>query len=272
MRYAIYARVSTAMEEQKSSYDVQVDDLKKRVSILYPDLKFVSVYGDRGVSGTKENRPAFDEMLEDARNGCFECIVTKSISRFARNTKLLLSVLEELQKLKVRVIFLEENLDTEKTSQKFVMTVLGALAEMESQNLREHIKEGFAIRRDAGKMARPQAIAYGYKLENHVPVVDEEKAKVVRQIFSWFVDDNLSPGGIVSRLMERGIPASRGGSRWHRNTIQFLLKNKKYVGSAEEKDSETGKVYEFHYPSIVDVAVFEKAQEIIALREKDPRV
>ena len=124
-RYALYARVSTLNDSQTTSFETQEEDLSARIKVLYPDYELFKVYGDLGISGTKEDRPEFKRMIQDAKAGKFEVIITKSISRFARNTRLLLNALNELETAGVGVIFLEENLDTRQAGQKFILTVLG---------------------------------------------------------------------------------------------------------------------------------------------------
>lgn len=272
-RYAIYARVSTTLDSQVTSYESQVDDLKDRVRTLYPEYELVKVYGDQGISGTKEERPIFKKMIADAIAGKFEVIITKSISRFARNIRLLLNTLKVLEDNNVAVIFLEENIDTRKTYQKFLLTVLGALAEMEAQNTREHIRESYAMKHAAGKMARPHVIAYGYRRENGKTVIDSQQSEIIKQVFSWFVEDGLSPGAIAQRLNDRNIPLPRpkDGHRWHRSSIKNMLANPKYCGRPEET-GEDGEKLQFEGPAIIDEATFASAQKLIEEYSKLPKV
>ena len=272
-KYAIYARVSTALDSQATSYESQVEDLKDRVKALYPEYRLVKVYGDQGISGTKEERPVFKKMIADAIAGNFEVIITKSISRFARNIRLLLNTLQTLEDHHVAVIFLEENIDTRKTTQKFLLTVLGALAEMEAQNTREHIKESYAMKHAAGKMARPHTIAYGYRRENGETVIDAQQAEIIKQVFSWFVDDGLSRGAIAQRLNDRNIPLPRpkDGHRWHRTTILYMLKNSKYCGRPEETIDAEEKM-QFEGPAIIDEATYDAAQKLLEEYSRQPKV
>ena len=267
MKYVIYARVSTALDEQKTSYDVQTEDLQKKIAVLYPDYELVKTYGDLGISGTKEDRPAFQQMLSEADN--FDLVITKSISRFARNARVLLNSINQLEEKGAHVYFLEENINTGSASQKFLLTVLGALAEMESNNLREHVKEGFAIKRAAGKLARPSAICFGYALEDHNVVINEEEAAVVKQVFQWYVEDNVSVGGISRRLKTSGYKTRRGKTGWPRTTVIYMLKNRKYTGDVEEMDGEY--VFENAYPQIVSRETFERAQKILNARSTDAK-
>lgn len=264
MKYAIYARVSTAMEEQQTSYETQTKDLKAKIKILFPDYRLYKVYGDLGISGTKENRPSFQEMLQDAKAKKFDLIITKSISRFARNTRLLLNSINELEETGVHIYFLEENINTGSPQQKFLLTVLGALAQMESENLRAHIKEGFAIKRAAGKPARPFITCFGYTRKDDETVINEEEAKVVRTIFQLFVEDGLSFIAIAKKLRTMGYKTSTGKTDWKRTSVQFIVTNRKYVGEI----IELGQTFENAIPAIVSREQFEAAQKIVAERSK----
>lgn len=268
MNYCIYARVSTSYDSQDSSFDVQTKELKKKIKVLYPDWTLTATYGDQGISGKKESRPQFQQMLSDAKLKKFDVIVTKSISRFARNARLLLSALEELEKLNVKVLFVEENIDTSQASQKFILTVLGGLAEMEASNTSSHIRESNSIKRMAGSPARMCSVPVGYTWDRETKTVsiNPDEAELVKQIYSWFVDDHFSQGKIAALATDAGLKPRHGALKIDRATITKILKNKKYIGTATEKDSATGKVYEFDgvYPVIIDKAIFDQAQLIFA--------
>lgn len=280
-RYALYARVSTLNDSQTTSFTLQEEDLSEKIKILYPDYELYKVYGDLGISGTKEDRPEFKRMIEDAKAGKFEVIITKSISRFARNTRLLLNALNELEGAGVGVIFLEENLDTRREGQKFILTVLGGLAEMESSNTKAHIRESYSIKHAAGKMAAPHKTAYGYKRENGETVIDEEEAKIIRKIFSWYIKDGWSAGAIARKLQADGVPVPRAkdGHAWYRTSVLGILKNSRYCGKPQEteriqkpggkKKGEIVKVLTFEGPAIISELEFEQAQKIIKARKKE---
>lgn len=259
MKYAIYARVSTSLEAQDSSFEAQTQDLHKRVEILYPELELYKVYSDHGISGTKLERPDFQQMIADAIDGQFEVIVTKSISRFARNTKILLNTLDELNKAGVKVIFLEENIDTSQASQKFLLTVLGALAEMESVNTKEHRREAKKIRWASDKIACPNHLPFGYKFEDNKIIINEEEAKTVRFIFNQYLQCKSSLQ-IVRMLEAKGVP-TKHGRPWQMQTVRTMLKNKKYIGVFEEKDPDTGEVHTFECPAIISQEDFDKVQK-----------
>ena len=272
MKYVIYARVSTTYDSQESSFDVQTKELKKKIKILYPSYTYLTTYGDQGISGKKEDRPQFQQMLQDARDKKFDVIVTKSISRFARNTRVLLSVLEELEKLNIKVLIIEENLDTSQANQKFILTVLGGLAEMEANNTSSHIRESNSIKRMAGSPARMCSVPVGYTWDRETKTVsiNPDEAELVKQIYSWFVDDHFSQGKIAALATDAGLKPRHGALKIDRGTITKILKNKKYIGIAVETDSATGKVYEFDgvYPVIIDKTIFDQAQAIFASTTK----
>lgn len=271
MKYVIYARVSTTYDSQEGSFDVQTKELKKKIKVLYPDYIYVATYGDLGISGKKESRPQFQQMLKDARAKKFDVIVTKSISRFARNTRVLLSSLEELNQLNIKVLFLEENVDSSSASQKFLLTVLGGLAEMEAENTSSHIRESNNIKRVAGTIARPCAVPLGYawNKETKTISVNEDEAELVNQVFHWYVDDELSQGKIAAKMTNSGFKPKHGALRVDRKSVTTILTNAKYIGIATEKDRATGKVYTFEgvFPPIVDRTLFEQAQERLKVKK-----
>ena len=276
-RFVVYARVSTALEEQKLSFKTQVTDLKKIIAVTKPDFQFVGVYKDYAISGTREDRPEFQKMIDDARGGKFDYVVCKSISRFARNNLLLLQTLKELKEHDVNVFFHQENLDTANTDSKLLLNFLGAVAEIESTNTSERLKDGFNIRRAAHIPAMPHATCYGYDCKNREVTINEREAEVVRQVFSWFVDENLSTGTIAKNLTKKGIPSSRGQNYWTRTAVNYMLKNVKYTGTVIEHDLEKKKVKkEFVFPNaiptIISQEVFDKAQAIFEKRAEAPKV
>lgn len=273
-RYAIYTRVSTTLESQASSFENQNTDLEARVKELYPDYKLVRVYGDYGISGAKENRPEFNKMISDAIAGDFDVIISKSISRFARNTELLLRTVNKLKKHGVGVIFLENsNIDTRKESGMFIITVLAAIADEERKNTKAHIQETYAMKHAAGKMAKPFTKAYGYRIVNSEPVIVEEEAEVVRKIFSWFVNDGVSVGTIARRLNANKIhsPRYKTGKGWCRSEIKNLLGNSKYCGRPKET-SKTGEELYFEGPAIIDEATYNIAKKLLEDYSRQPKI
>ena len=272
IKYVVYARVSTAHIEQEGSFEMQKNDLQKYVSSQsqFKNFEYVRSYGDV-MSGRKESRPEFQKMLRDAKAGLFSAIVTKSISRFARNIRFLLNALQELNDAGVRVIFVEDHIDSSDPSHFLSLTLLGTLADMESKNTSSHLRATYAVRRSMNKLARPCACCFGYKYDKEtdtINIVDSE-AQTVKNIFHWFVNENLSTGKIAARLTDSGIKTSYGKTIWSRPQIRKILACEKYVGIAKETDTATGKVFTFEnaYPVLIDKVLFQKAQEIIDSRK-----
>lgn len=277
-KYAIYARVSTLEESQETSYEIQQTELKTRAEALYPKEELYKIYGDQGISGSKEERPGFQAMVADAETGKFQRIITKSISRFARNTRILLSYLERLEKAGVSVLFLEENIDTEKGNSKFLLTILGAVAEMERENTQSHIRESYELRRAAGKPAHPFATPYGYKRENGVTEVDPEKAKIVKRIFKLYVEENMAASRIARILNNEGVSvprphASKKPTRpvWSRKTVNDILDRKAYMGTLAEKTPTGVKEFPGTIPAIVPASLWEHAHSLRVARGSTPK-
>lgn len=288
IKFCVYSRVSTLLPGQESSFKTQEEDLKKAVIASHPDFEYYRGYSDK-VSGTKgkEERPGFEEMLEDARSHKFSVIVAKNISRIARNTKVFLDTLEELQKYGIRLILPEDGIDTNGAANKFYITILAALAEMEAENTRAHIQETFALKRANDLPARPSAICLGYKLQKNEEtgkskvVVDPEQEELVKKIFKWFVEDGYGAGTIAKMLNRQGIESprvhksrsSKGPKKWHRSSIKYILKNEKYLGIViehkKDKDKKIVQEYRFEdaYPPIIDEITFNKAKEIMKARD-----
>lgn len=258
-KYAIYARVSTAQEAQNSSFEAQSQDMQKRIEQEHKDFELYKVYGDHGISGTKEDRPDFQQMITDAKEGLFEVIVAKSISRFARSNRILVNTLYELEQHNVRVLFLEEHIDTSNNSQKFLLSVLGSLAEMESINLAEHKRMAKEVRWASGKMAFPHCVPFGYKYsrEDGITIVEEE-AKIIQLIFELY-KKNKSPKWIAKQLNAKDIKSPLG-ALWQQNTVRTILNQKKYIGIFEETDSVTGEVHTFECPAIIKKEDFNYVQ------------
>ena len=153
-RFVIYARVSTNLEEQDSSIKFQTTDFVEMICNQYPDYVHIANYVDRE-SGTSSERPQFQKMIHDAKLGAFDTIFTKSVSRFARNLRIQLNVLAELKELGVRVIFTEENIDSFDPTKMLYLNLAGTLAEQESRNTSQHLRQTYNSKRRLGKLGKP---------------------------------------------------------------------------------------------------------------------
>ena len=217
-RVAAYARVSTASDEQLNSVEAQKDYFAKLIH-QRPDWIFVGVYADEGITGTSINRrEAFNRMVTDALSGNIDLIVTKSISRFARNTVDTLNTIRQLKAANVEVFFEKENIYTMGSKGEFLITLLSSIAEEESRSISENVKWGHRKRFADGKYYVAYKNFLGY---NKGFVVDENQAKIIRLIYRSFLC-RISPAAIVRRLTENGIPSPAGCPIWQHRTIEHV--------------------------------------------------
>lgn len=231
-RTAAYCRVSSSSEEQLHSYAAQV---KFYTEILSADksCEFVGVYADEGITGTSaKKRPQFMAMIEDCRAGRIDAIITKSVSRFGRNTVDTLSYTRELKALGIDVYFEKENLHSISPEGELLLTLMAAFAESESVSMSENIKWGL---REAYKRGQAESLPlgkfYGYKQENRTISVVEEEAKVIRRIYDEYLM-GLNSAEIAGKLTAEEIPTERGNSVWHETVIRKILRNEKYKGDS----------------------------------------
>lgn len=231
-RVAAYARVSTDSDEQATSYEAQVDYFTQFIQAR-PDWVFVGVYTDEGITGTStKHREGFKQMVADALDGKIDLIVTKSVSRFARNTVDSLTTVRQLKERGVEVYFQKENIYTFDGKGELLITIMSSLAQEESRSISENVTWGQRKRFADGKVSMPYKNFLGYeKGPNGIPVINEEQAEVVRLIFKLFIEGK-TPSGICTELTARRIPTPGKKTVWSQSTIQSILSNEKYKGDA----------------------------------------
>lgn len=231
-RVAAYARVSSDSEEQLNSVEAQKDYFEKLIKEK-PEWIFAGVYADEGISGTTLNkRVAFNKMIEDAMNGKIDLIVTKSLSRFARNTVDALNVIRKLKSANVGVYFEKEDIDTLDAKGEFLITLMSSLAEEEARSMSENIKWGQRKRFAEGKYSLPYARFLGYKRgADGCPELVEEEAKIIRIIYRLFFE-GYSTTSIAKKLTNANILTPGKQTVWQRQTIKSILRNEKYYGAA----------------------------------------
>ncbi len=205
-RVAGYARVSTDSDEQFTSYEAQVDYYTKFIQSK-PEWEFVKVYTDEGISGTNtKRREGFKEMITDALDGKIDLIVTKSVSRFARNTVDSLVTIRKLKENGVECYFEKEGIYTFDGKGELLITIMSSLAQEESRSISENVTWGQRKRFADGKVSMPYKHFLGYdKGENGQPVVNEEEAEVVRLIYKLFLQGKTATG-ICKQLDGMEIP------------------------------------------------------------------
>lgn len=230
LRVAAYCRVSSNREDQTHSYEAQV----RYFSTLYENSEteqLIGIYADEGISGTSlGKRIELNRLLEDCRSGKVDRIVTKSISRFARNTKDCLKCIRELKNLGISIAFEKENIDTARISDEMMITIMGGLAQEESQSISNNCRWGIHKKMAAGTF-RHAKIPYGYCKDDESGglVVDHEKAEVIRRIFDLYIN-GTGARKITLMLNDEGI-TSPTGIKWNQKTVLKILSQEKYTGN-----------------------------------------
>ena len=231
-KVAGYARVSTDNEEQLTSYEAQVDYYTQYIK-GNPEWDFVKVYTDEGISGTNtKKRDGFNEMVADALVGKISLIVTKSVSRFARNTVDSLTTIRTLRAHGVEVFFEKENIWTFDSKGELLLTIISSLAQEESRSISENITWGKRKQFADGKVSLPYKQFLGYrKGANGLPEIVPEEAEIVRLIYRMFIEGK-TPCYIAKHLTEKGIPTPGRKKTWQVSTVKSILTNEKYKGDA----------------------------------------
>ncbi len=231
-RAAGYARVSTDSDEQFTSYEAQIDYYTRYIK-SNQEWEFVSVYTDEGISGTNtKHRVGFNQMIADALSGKIDLIVTKSVSRFARNTVDSLTTIRKLKEHGVEVYFEKENIWTFDSKGELLITIMSSLAQEESRSLSENITWGQRKRFADGKVSLPYKQFLGYrKGPDGFPEIVEDEAKIVRRIYALFMEGKTSYA-IAKALTADGIPTPSGKKKWGASVVESILTNEKYKGAA----------------------------------------
>lgn len=239
LRVAAYCRVSTEYEEQNSSYQTQVSHYTNYI-LNHDGWDLVNVYADDGISGTNtKKREQFNQMIEDCMAGKIDLIITKSISRFARNTLDCLHYIRQLKEKNIAVYFEKENIKTTDAKGEVLLTIMASLAQQESQSLSQNVKLGLQYRYQQGKVMVNHNWFLGYTKdeEGHL-IVDPEQAKIVKRIYYEYLE-GYSCKQIARRLTTDGIPNGAGNTKWGDSNIASILKNEKYIGDALLQKSYT---------------------------------
>ena len=224
-RVAAYARVSMGKDTMLHSLAAQVSYYSDMIQ-RNPEWEYAGVYADEGLTGTKENRPEFQRMLKDCRDGKIDMILVKSISRFARNTVTLLETVRELKGLGISVYFEEQKIDTMSGDGELMLSILASFFQEESRNVSENCK--WRIRKNFEQGIPTGFRMYGYEVRCGVFTIVPEEAEVVRRIFRMYLD-GMGSVRIMKTLIAEGIPAPDGGL-WNASVIMMMLRNEKYAG------------------------------------------
>ena len=231
-RVAGYARVSTDSDEQFTSFEAQVDYYTKKIQ-ENPEWTFVKVFTDEGISATNmKKRDGFNAMIADALAGEIDLIVTKSVSRFARNTVDTLTTVRKLKERGIEVYFEKENIYTLDAKGELLITIMSSLAQEESRSISENVAWGKRAKAANGQVYLPYKHFLGYeKGPDGIPQIVESEAEIVRLIYRLFLEGR-TPSGIARHLERMGILSPGGKTRWQHGTIVSILTNEKYKGDA----------------------------------------
>lgn len=231
-KVAGYARVSTDHEEQLTSYEAQVDYYTNYIRSR-SDWDFAGLYSDEGISATNtKHRSGFNQMISDALAGKIDLIITKSVSRFARNTVDSLSTIRKLKEHNIECYFEKENIWTFDSKGELLLTIMSSLAQEESRSISENVTWGQRKRFADGKVSFAYSRVLGFeKGSDGNLAVNREQAEIVRIIFRLFLD-GMTPHSISAELTRRGIKSPGGKEKWNSGTVRRMLSNEKYKGDA----------------------------------------
>ena len=282
-RVAGYARVSTDSDEQFTSYEAQVDYYTNYMN-SNPEWSFVRVYTDEGISGTNtKHRDGFNEMIADALDGKIDLIVTKSVSRFARNTVDSLTTIRKLKEHGTEVYFEKEAIWTFDSKGELLLTIMSSLAQEESRSISENVTWGRRKQFSDGKVSLPYGQFLGYrKGPDGLPEIVPEEAKTVDLIYRMF-RNGKSPSYIARHLTAQGIPTPGGKKVWQAQVIESILTNEKYKGDARLQKKFTtdfltkkqkvneGEVPQYYvensHPAIIEPRAWAEVQGIMKRRK-----
>ena len=283
-RVAAYARVSTEKDEQQNSYEAQIEYYTRYIQ-SNPEWIFAGIFSDEGITGTSiKRRDGFNKMIETALAGEIDLIITKSVSRFARNTVDSLTTVRKLKEKGVEVYFEKEDIFTLDSKGELLITIMSSLAQEESRSISENTTWGQRKRFADGIMSLGYSNFLGYKKganPGDMEIVEEE-AVIVRRIYDEYLAGK-SPGQIAKDLTADDIPTPAKKTKWHPSTIISILRNEKYRGDAKLQKSfttsfldhktqkNTGQLPIFYvsqnHPAIIRPEVFEMVQEEFRRRE-----
>lgn len=282
IRVAAYCRVSTDSEEQETSYEAQVSHYTEYIKSK-PEWQMVEVYADDGISGTNTaKRDEFNRMIADCETGKIDLILTKSISRFSRNTLDCLKYTRKLKALNTAVFFEKENINTMDSKGEVLLTIMASLAQQESESLSANVRMGIQYRNQQGKVQINHNWFLGYTkdAEGNL-VIDPKQAEIVRRIYREYLE-GASFLQIKRSLEADGIPNGAGHLKWHESNIHQILTNEKYIGDAllqktytvsildKKRAANNGEMPKYYvegsHEAIIDRDVFMKVKAEIARR------
>ena len=232
IRVAAYCRVSTDSDEQATSYDIQIEHYTNFIQ-KNPEWELAGIFADDGITGTNtKKREEFNRMIDECMDGNVDMIITKSISRFARNTLDCLKYIRQLKDKNIAVFFEKENINTMDSKGEVMLTIMASLAQQESQSLSQNVKMGIQYRYQQGEIQVNHNRFLGYtKNENKHLVIDPEGAEIVKRIYREYLE-GASLLQIARGLESDGIFTAASKAKWRPETLKKILQNEKYIGDA----------------------------------------
>lgn len=281
LRVAAYCRVSTNFSEQETSLQAQRQHWESVVK-EEKNWELVDIYWESGVSGTKkETRPELQRMLYDCREGKIDLVVTKSISRFARNTADCLEMVRKLTDLGIHILFEREHLDTREMENEFLLTILSSLAEEESHSISENTKWSIQQRFRSGTYRYSKA-PYGYRLQEGNFVIEPEEAEVVRWMYAQVLKGK-GTSWIAAELNRRGVLRAEKKIIWYARTVEGIIRNVAYLGDVLMQKTYTDESFkrrsnlgektrfymDHHHAAIIDARTFALAEAALRQRGRE---
>ena len=232
LRVAAYCRVSTDSDEQATSYEAQIEHYTEYIS-KNPDWVLAGIFADEGITGTNtKKRTEFNRMIDECMDGNIDMIITKSISRFARNTLDCLKYIRQLKEKNIPVFFEKKSINTMDSKGEVLLTIMASLAQQESQSLSQNIKLGLQYRYQQGhvQVNHNRFLGYTKDADGH-RIIDPDQAEIVRRIYREYLE-GFSMDKIAAGLERDGVLTGAGKAKWHTSTINKILRNEKYMGDA----------------------------------------
>jgi site-specific DNA recombinase len=232
LRVAAYCRVSTDSDEQATSYDTQVEHYSNFIQ-KNEEWEFAGIFADDGISGTNtKKREEFNRMISECMEGHIDMIITKSISRFARNTLDCLRYIRQLKEKNIPVFFEKENINTMDSKGEVLLTIMASLAQQESESLSKNVKMGMQFRFQKGEVQVNHNRFMGYtKDEDGHLIIEPAEAEIVKRIYREYLQ-GASLKQIGDGLMEDGILTGARKPKWRPESVKKILRNEKYIGDA----------------------------------------
>jgi len=263
----IYVRVSTE-EQVQEGYSVRAQTEKLKSYALLKDWDIYDIYSDEGISGKNiVDRPAINRLIDDIESGKVNNVLVFKVDRLTRSTKNLLELVELFEDCNCAFNSLTESIDTETPSGRMFLKIIGIFAEFERENLATRLKLGFERKVKEGYTLASKALSYGYTREKgqKIQTIHPNEAKIVKEIFSMYVDKNMSMRKIAINLNERKVPTKMNVSSWGDSTIKHLLTNPTYIGKVRYAITDENRYFEVdgQHERIISDEVFFLAQERI---------